>query len=57
MRVKVEMEFNVNEVNVAYEYGLEIIDVEDVVREMAYEVAAGYLDSMNFLRPVLMQGA
>lgn len=50
MKVKVEMEFDVNEVNVAYEYGLEIADVEDTIREIAYERAHAFFANENFLR-------
>lgn len=50
MKVKVEMEFDVNEVTVAYKNGVEIDEVEDVIRDIAYDRAASLLGEMGYLR-------
>lgn len=50
MKVKVEMELDVNEVAVAWEYGLEIADVEEFVKESASNDLYMHYSNLGWLR-------
>lgn len=50
MKVKVEMELDINEVNVAFEYGLDIDQVADFVRESVCEDMVTHYDNLGWIR-------
>lgn len=49
MKVMVEVELDVNEVNVAYEYGLEIGDVADFVKDAVASDMYTHYDNLGWL--------
>ena len=50
MKVKVEVELDINEVSVAHEYGLEISEVSGFVKEAVWQDMFTHYDNLGWIR-------